>query len=116
MKRARMRTLEEVLRFLSSHSPEGWLYLPKDGQWGLKSSAAILVSDEVPPELEEDPDAGIPKFAKIHQLQQVFEVGTVQDIIFNARAQKPNVTLDDIFQALKFYYDHDSFMELSKDK
>jgi hypothetical protein len=108
-----MITFEDLLILVSRQSPKGWLYLPKYTKWNLKSPATILESDEVPPELEDEPDAGVPEFAKVNHLQQVLEISTLQQIITNARTQKSDATLEDLFKAFEFYYKHDAFIELA---
>jgi hypothetical protein len=66
----------------------------------------------VPPELEDEPDAEVPQFAKDNKLMQVVPVATLQDIVSNARAQKPSATLEELFEAFKFYFERDAVIEL----
>jgi hypothetical protein len=72
-----------------------------------------LESEEVPPELEDDPDAGVPEFAKRNNLIQALPVTVVQDIATNARSQKPDANLGDLLYAFLYYYKHDAFVELT---
>jgi hypothetical protein len=102
----------DVLASINEESPRAWVYLPKDKNWTLQSSSAVLESDEVPPELEDQPDAGVPEFAKRNGLVQVVPVTTLQDIVANAKSQSPNVSLDDLFKAFEYYYKHDAFVVL----
>jgi hypothetical protein len=101
----------DVITTIMERSPREWVYLPKAGSWSLEAVSATLESEEVPSELEEEPDAGIPALALHHGLMQVLPVTTLQDIIFNARVRKPTASPEDLFRAFKFYYDRDAFIE-----
>lgn len=101
----------DVLETITSRSTNEWVYLPDNKDWSLESKSTTLESEEVPPELEDEPDAGVPQFAKDHNLMQVMPVATLQDIVYNARQQRPNASLEDLFLAFKFYYDRDAFIE-----
>ena len=105
-----LRTLGDILLSVGEQPEGAWLFLPKSGDWTLDSFAVVLQSQEVPPELEDDEDAGMPAFAKQNNLQCVLPVATVQDIVSSARRQKPAFTSADLFGALKFYYERDAFM------
>jgi len=104
-----MMTLKDILLSIDDHSVLAWVYLPADKNWNLDSPGAVLESEEVPPELEDEPDAGVPEFAKQNGLIQVLPVSTVQDIASNAKAQKPGATVVDLLKAFEFYYLHDAF-------
>jgi hypothetical protein len=108
-----MERFRDVLETIMERSTREWLYLPTGGNWSLESEAATLESDEVPPELEDELDAGVPDFAKMHGLRQTLDVATLQDVVSNARQQRPHATLDDLFAAFKFYYDRDAFIKLA---
>ncbi|WP_441467226.1 DUF7716 domain-containing protein [Bradyrhizobium xenonodulans] len=105
-------SFQVVVATIMNRSPRAWVYLPSGRKWSLASESATLESDEVPPELEDEPDAWIPQFAKRHDLVQVMPVTTLQEIVSNARQQKPNATLDELFAAFIFYYKNDAFIEL----
>jgi hypothetical protein len=102
----------EVIKTIGSRSPNAWVYLPSNKNWSLDTKSAILESDEVPPELEDEPDAGVPEIAKRNGLIQVLPVTVLQDIITNARSQKEDATLQEIFEAFEFYYNNDAFIIL----
>jgi hypothetical protein len=105
-------TLKEVLLSIEQKPSTAWVYLPQDKEWNLESRSAVLQSEEVPPELEDEPDAGIPEIAKANGLMQALPVTVVQDIVRNIRAQKPDATIVDLFRAFEFYYQHDAFINL----
>ena len=105
-----MENLKQVLLAIADKSYLAWVYLPEDRNWSLDSACATLESEEVPPELEDEPDAGVPEFAKANGLIQVLPVSSVQDIVENARAQKPSASVDDFFLAFMFYFHNDAFI------
>ncbi|HWU54675.1 MAG TPA: hypothetical protein VN175_04175 [Rhizomicrobium sp.] len=104
------KTFRNLLRSLANEWHRGWIYLPSHKNWSLDSECAVLASDEVPPELEDEPDAGIPQFAKQRDLIQVMPVASLQDVVSNAHQQKPLATPDELFAAFKFYCEHDAFI------
>ncbi len=105
-----IKMLKDVLENVETQHQKGWLYLPLEKNWDLNSKCAILESDEVPPELEDEPDAGVPEFAKQNGLKETLPISTVKDIVWNARAQKANVTLEELLRAFQYYYKHDAFI------
>jgi len=113
MNNEKIMTLQEALFDIADKSATAWIYLPANKSWNLDSNCAILESDEVPPELEDDPDAGVPEFAKRNNLIQALPVTVVQDIMENTRAQKFSATLEDFFRALVYYYKHDAFIDIN---
>ena len=83
-----IRRFVDILTAISSCPETAWLYLPHDGNWTLNTGAALLESVEVPPQMEDIPNAGVPEFAKQNGLVQCVPVGTLQDIVANAQMQK----------------------------
>jgi hypothetical protein len=104
-------TFSDVLTRIFEMSGKAWVYLPRKRPWGLECESDIFESVEVPPELEDIPDAGIPDQAKLRGLMPVLPVATMQEIVFNAKAQRPHATQGDLFDAFAFYYEHDAFIE-----
>ncbi len=103
---------EDLLRTAPTLSTRAWLYLPKEGNWGPEASACALESEEVSPEQELDPNAGIPAMARERGLVQVMPVTVLQDIVGNVLIQKPTATSEDLLDAFHYYYQHDAFMNL----
>lgn len=102
-------TLGEVLSDINAHSALAWLYLPRAAQWSPETEAAILVSDEVPPDEEDEPEAGVPEYARLRGLQQVLPVTVVQDVLAFLAESKPHSTPEEKVTALTFYFDYDAF-------
>lgn len=113
MNKRQLVPLKTVLLSIKDEPPRAWLYLPKDRNWSIDSLCAVLESEEVPPELEDDPEAGVPQFAKQNELLQALPVTVVQDVVMNAKAQKPDASPEDFFRAMLFYYRHDAFIKLT---
>ena len=88
------------------------LYLSAAEPWKLESNGLVLESEEVPPELEDDPEAGVPLLARQQGLVQVLPISTVKSIVENARLQRANVSAATLLEALTHYYDHDAFIRL----
>jgi hypothetical protein len=106
-------TFEDVLGTIAQQSSRAWVYLPDSHDWSLQSKAAILESEEVPSELEDEPDAGIPAFAKANNFIQVVPVTVLQDIVTNARTQKPDSSPAELFRAFQYYYKNDTFISFA---
>ena len=112
MNKEHIISLKDVLLGISEMPSKSWVYLPADKKWNLDSRCAVLESEEVPPDLEDEPDAGVPEFAKLNALIQVLPVTVMQDILANVRLQKNSASVDELFQAFLFYYKHDAFIKL----
>ena len=115
MNKQEIITFREALLGIADMSAKSWVYLPSNKDWTLSSICAILESDEVPPDLEDAPDAGVPEFAKQRRLIQALPVTVLQDVVRNARAQKPDATIEDLFRAFQYYHKHDAFIKLLRD-
>jgi hypothetical protein len=105
--------LSRILTAIHDQDPRAWLYLPHAHPWSLGSAAAAWVSDEVPPEAEDEPDAGVPEAAKRAGLMRVLPIAVVQEIVANARAQVPHADEALLLKALLHYYDTDAFAVFS---
>jgi hypothetical protein len=108
-----MTRLGEILESAEVLDRDAWLYLPQREEWRVDSQAAVLRSEEVPPELEDEPEAGVPQAAKDAGLMQVLPVSVLQEIVRNAREQRPGVSTAILFDAFLYYYDNDAFLTLT---
>jgi hypothetical protein len=106
------RTFSEILLSIEQANPRGWVYLPVESHWRPDSVSAVLESEEVPPEMEDEPDAGVPEFAKRNGLAEVISVADLQDVVRNLREQKANASIEDQIAAFEFYYRNDAFIVL----
>jgi hypothetical protein len=105
-------TFRQLLEQAESLDRNAWLYLPEAEAWQLDSPTAVLRSEEVPPELEDDPTAGVPQSARDAGLMRALPIAVLQEIIHNAHAQKPTVDVATLFEAFLYYYDNDAFLPL----
>ena len=105
---------KDVLLNIDKYSYTQWVYLPRDERWSLESRCAVLEDDEVPPEMEEEPEAGVPEFAKLNRLKRALTVTAVQDVLANARQQLPEATREVLFQAFMYYHEHDAFLVINR--
>lgn len=110
----RLETLREILLSIEWRPLREWLYLPRGETWSLESLAATLESPEVPPHLEDDPDACIPDFAKANDLVITLDVATVQDVKANLGSQISRFTTDQLLEAFLFYHANDAFVVLDE--
>src|SRR5262245_9272097 len=92
----------------------GWLFLPKDKRWTLDSPAVLLELNEVPPGTENEEEVETPELAKTHQLKRILLGADIQGIIYNARQQKHDVDLNEIFSAILNYVEHDAYNDFSE--
>ncbi len=102
-----MRLLGQVLLNVDQLPWKHALFLEGERPWGENTQTMILDPDDV-----EDPNTDDePEVAKQHGLRYGLLVADVVDIVENARAQQPNVTMSELIQAFNYYYDNDAFIE-----
>ena len=97
-------TLSEFLQSPDSFAWNEAVYLPKNNEWSLNSPVVIWSPDDCD-EGEEDP-----QIARSNGLTYALGVSVGQDIVANAREQKPDSTLDELLRAFLFYYKNDAFI------
>lgn len=94
-------TISDVLSVDTPPAPTGFLYLPMDEVWQLQTRCAVLAKSD---------SDGVPDLAQQHGLSYALEMASVQEIVVNARGQLGEPTVDQLFEAFLFYYDHDAFI------
>ena len=104
-------SLAKAFENISSYSYKCWLFLSEVEKWTLDSPCLVIECVEVPPDQEDEPKAGYPDLALRHNMMITLEIATVQDILQNAKSQKPDAQGDDLFKAFIYYYDYDAFIE-----
>lgn len=104
---------KDVIRRIDSYSTKCWVYLSEEESWKPESPCLVLQSDEVPPEEEDDPDAGVPEIAKKLKMMQTVTVAEVQDIVANCKMQKSDASDETLFEAFIYYYDNDAYIEIA---
>lgn len=113
MNNGRLEPFRNILITANGRSELAWIYLPREGPWSLDMRSAVIIPDEVPPEQENEPNAGVPEFATRHNLIEAVPIATLQEILHHANIQLTNATLKDLFDAFIFYYTNDAFIVVS---
>jgi hypothetical protein len=98
-----MTTLGRVLSNAARHSWEHALYL-RPGERFWDSPAAVLDPEE---DLEGN---AAPPFSRKHGLRPVLGMQDVQQIVENAKQQKPALSDPELLRAFQHYLDHDAFI------
>jgi hypothetical protein len=81
------------------------LYLPRGEVWLLSTKCAVLDPDDCEDEEEE------PALARENGLSYALGIQDVRGVVENAKQQDPDIDLATLLKALRYYYDHDAFME-----
>jgi hypothetical protein len=80
------------------------LFIERDGSISGEMRAAIINTEEYD-DADENP------FAHEHGLRYAITVSTVQDVVSNARQQRPECNLADLVNAFVYYYHNDAFID-----
>lgn len=104
----KMMTLKDVFKAAQGLPSRGALYLPRESSssWTLDTPAAVLDFPAGGNDVNNLP------FARKHGLRYVLHLSDVQDILANARQQRPNVDDGTILKAFLYYIEHDAFIVL----
>jgi len=93
--------LEQVESFPWTHA----LYADRTVPWSLQTKCLVHDPDDVASD-----DDDLPEIVVAAEMQDVLEIQDVKDIVANAKAQRPDVTLDELLQAFVFYIERDAFI------
>lgn len=107
MTTASIQTLAEVLTDIDALTWSHALYLDKQQPWSAASRCAVLDPNDTE-DLEVDDE---PQLITIHDLRYALTVSTVQDIVDNTKQQRVGVSLEELIQAVNYYYKNDAFIE-----
>ncbi|WP_323637283.1 hypothetical protein [Pectobacterium polaris] len=103
------KNLREVLGDAENIDWRLALYLPKDvSAWGLNSLVVIEDPDDVD-SCEPDED---PEIVKNAGYRYFMGIQSVQGIVSNTKSQINNVSDEELFSALMFYFENDAFIKL----
>jgi hypothetical protein len=101
-------TLRDALN-ISQQVPSvyrGWLFLPPQ-PWALETEGIFF-----------DPDKNnrsqtdqTPEEIRSKQLALTLDSDSIEDVIFNARAQRPDGTIEELLAAFTYYFNNDAFMK-----
>ncbi len=96
------RLLQDAAKLPWNHA----VYLPAKGKWDESTECLVLDPNDLPDDVQEAPRA-----AKERGFRYALGVSAVQDIVANAREQRPEAAVSLLVRAFLFYYDHDAFIE-----
>jgi hypothetical protein len=102
-----MENLMEFRDILNNASSLSWkdsLFLPNDKNWSLDTTCYLFDLDD----LEDDEE--IPQYAIENNLMYVLSISDIQDIVDNAKQQRPQCSELELFQAFLYYYKNDAFI------
>jgi hypothetical protein len=100
-------TLSDVLKNASELPWDESLCLPADGPWTLASPAMLWDQDEV---IDDEEELAV---LAPYGVVCVLGLGDVQDIVSNARQQKADCTISELFDAFMYYLRNDAFIQFS---
>lgn len=95
--------LGEVLSNPDDFSWRHSLFMPPDRPWTLETPVLVEDGDDV----EEDED--LPRSVVERKFRYVLTMQSVQDIVVNARLQKPSANLAELLAAFVYYFENDAF-------
>ena len=101
--------LIDVFNKLDEFEMDHALYLKAGEKWDLNSVGAVIDPDEA-----EDPDGEYFDFRDENNLTYVLEVSIIDQIKNNAEYQLGKVTLEQLLDAFRYYFQHDAFKDWSK--
>jgi len=106
-------TLREALESTQKTPPiyRGWLFLPSQ-PWTLETIGTFFDLDKNNKSQHDQ----TPEDIKSKKLTLTLDSDLIEDVISNARAQRPNVTTNELLAAFTYYCDNDAFLKFEKCK
>ena len=102
----RVYSIREVLENLDK-MPDSWFYLP-NSNWTLDTKGAFsLDSRDFPP----DSTDYLPPQVANEGWIETLDTPMIQDVINYTDQQLPSATVEDYFEAFKYYFENDAFLE-----
>jgi len=102
-------SIREVLENIDK-MPNSWFYMP-DLEWNLETRGSFsLDSRDFPPGSTDY----LPAQVASHGWKETLDTPMIEDVIANADQQLSSATVDDYFEAFKFYYENDAFKVFQK--
>jgi hypothetical protein len=100
-------TLREALVISQQVPPvyRGWLFLPPQ-PWTLETVGVFFDLDKnAGAEVDQTPED-----IQSKKLTLTLDSNLIEDVISNARAQRPDVTIDELLAAFTYYVNNDAFL------
>ncbi|ELY2738782.1 hypothetical protein ACI00D_004572 [Cronobacter dublinensis] len=101
-------TIRELLKNPQAN-PEGWFFLPPDSEnWSLDTEGVFSTDGS---DNEPGSDNHLPVQAKQDDWLETLDNATIEDIVDSAQEQLGTPSEEQLFQAFKYYFDNDAFIE-----
>lgn len=101
-------TIRELLTNPQAN-PEGWLFLPPDSEnWSLDTEGVFSTDGS---DNEPGSDNHPPVQAKQDGWLETLDNATIEDIVDSSQEQLGTPSEEQLFQAFKYYFDNDAFIE-----
>ena len=100
-----LRPLRQILRQPEAHA--GWLYL-RPGEWTLDTQGFFYDADL---DLSPEDEAAVRAAFEAAGWQCTLSREDIEDAIANTEDQLESPTEAELLQAVRYFYDHDAFME-----
>lgn len=99
----KLKTLGELISIIHT-LPNGTLYLSGNHPWGIDTLGIVYLGER-----GVDLEDVYPEFVKQNQLTPVNESASLEDVILNAKLQKPDVSILEVVDAFNHYHKYDGF-------
>ena len=83
------------------------VYLPRNSDWSLQTSAEVLDPNDCSDDQEDPP------LATANSLRYALSVHDIQSIVENAQQQLPSADLGDLLRAFNYDLRHDAFIQFN---
>jgi hypothetical protein len=103
-----LTTLGEALAIANQFPLDAELFLPFDEVWGSSTRCAVE------PVYQYADGSTLPQIALQNGLESALNVAQFQDIVENARQQRPGASVAQLVEAFLFYFDRDAFIDFDK--
>ncbi|MEE4707705.1 hypothetical protein V2K55_18585 [Pseudomonas alliivorans] len=97
-------SIRQVLKEISD-MPDGWFYLP-DGEWKLDTEGSFSLDSR---DFSPDSKDYLPPQVITEGWKETLDTPMIEDVIFNVNEQIASPTIEDYFEAFKYYYENDAF-------
>ncbi len=108
-----VKTLGEVLNSIENiPEPEGGfyaLYVVEDAKHLTENMTCAVIFES-----DDDEQSYISEFAKVNRLGAAADLWLVRDVIEAAKSKEPNLTVQDLVDALNYYLDNDAYIQFDE--
>jgi hypothetical protein len=101
--------LSEILLEVTD-SDGGCIYLQGSYPWNLETLGLIYITDRYG---EKTLETEAPQFCQLHRLECVMNVYEAQDVIYNSKAQKQGLLMQELLACFNHYSQYGGYLRLS---